>query len=261
MLKTDLTGKIALVTGAAGGIGSGISRALAANGAVVYLADRDEERGLALEKELNDAGLKAFFAKGDVSSEDDCRRTIDRMVSESGGIDILVNNAGGNIELERRGKVHEYYYDAWLETIDKCMDGGYYMLHFAIPHMKQRGGRVIYTGSVTGYRMGLRNQCAYNVAKAAIHNMTRCSAIELAPYKITVNSVIPGTTWHKNFYDTLLKDPGMKPKFLSHVPLYEPNSPDDMAEAVLYFVSKEAERTTGVLMPVDGGWSAGYCRG
>ena len=162
--------------------------------------------------------------------------------------------------MERRNKVYKYLPDAWSETLDRCMDGGFFFTRLAVPLMKEKGrGRIVNIGSVTGFRMGLRVQSAYNVAKAAIHNMTRCSAIELAPFHITVNCVMPGTTWHQNFFTA--QDPSLGEKFLSHVPLHEPCSPEDIATGVLFFASDEAEHVTGVTMPVDGGWSCGYCKG
>lgn len=260
MIKVDLTGKVAIVTGGTGGIGSVVGEAFALNGAVVYLTGRNIEKGNAIAADITAKGGKAFFLRGNVTSEEETKAIIDKVVADQGRIDILVNNAGGNIELERRGKIHNYYEDAWHETIDMCMDGDYFFTKYAFPYLAKNGGRIITVGSVTGYRMGLRNQSAYNMAKAAIHNYTRCCASEMAPYNITVNCFIPGTTWHENFAATLLRQEGMKEKFLSHVPLGQPNTPWDQANAALFFASDEAARITGVLLPVDGGWSAGYCR-
>jgi len=259
MMKADLTGKTALVTGGTGGIGSEICKVFAENGATVFVSGRNREKGEEVVQEILEAGGKAYFAQGDVSSLDDCKRILKQIEEVAGGIDILVNNAGGNIPLERRGKVYKYYDDAWNETIDMCMDGTYNFTHLALPYMKKNGGRVINVGSVTGFRMGLRNQCAYNICKAAIHNITRCSASELAPYGITVNCVIPGSTWHSKFKQKYnFKDPVMMEKFISHIPVGEGNSSEDMANAALYFATEP--RVTGVLLNVDGGWAAGFCK-
>lgn len=260
MLKTNLDGKVAVVTGGAGGIGSAVSEALALNGAAVYLTDRNEKNGRAVAEDIVLKGGKAWFLKGDASSESDTKAIIDHIVSHEGRLDILINNVGGNISLDRRGKIYLYNEDAWNETVDVCMDGNYFFTKYALPYLAKNGGRIINVGSVTGYRMGLRNQSAYNMAKAAIHNYTRCCAAEFAKYGITVNCIIPGTTWHPNFEAHILKDPSMKEKFLSHVPLSVPNTPWDMANTAVFLASDEGERITGVLLPVDGGWSAGYCR-
>lgn len=260
MIKTDLTGKVALVTGGTGGIGSVICETLAANGATVYITGRNIEKGTEVLNHITEAGGKAYFVQCDISVEEDVKKLFAQVEAENGGVDFLINNAGGNIALERRGSIQDYHDDAWDETIDMCMDGTYYLTHYALPYMKQHGGRIINTGSVTGFRMGLRNQAAYNITKAAIHNMTRTSAPELAPYHITVNCVIPGSTWHKNFAAQLLKDPAMKEKFLSHIPIGEANAPEDMAAAVMLFLSEEGSRMTGIMLNVDGGWAAGFCK-
>lgn len=261
MIKTDVTGKVALVSGGTGGIGSIICEQLALNGAIVYISGRSIEKGEAVLASILEKGGKAIFVQGDISVEEDCVRIFKQIEAENGGVDILVNNAGGNINLDRRGKIYNYHEDAWEETIDKCMDGVYFLTRLALPHMKeQKYGRIINVGSVTGFRMGLRNQAAYNVSKAAIHNITRCSASELAPYGITTNCVIPGTTWHKMFAARHLKDPAMKEKFLAHVPVGEANVPEDMAAAVMMLVSEEGARMNGILLNIDGGWAAGFCK-
>ena len=260
MIKTDLTGKVALVSGGTGGIGSIICETLAVNGVTVYVSGRSLEKAEAVLASIKEKNGNAIFIQGDISVEDDCKRIFKQIEEESGGVDILVNNAGGNINLDRRGKIQNYHDDAWDETIDKCMDGVYFLTRFALPYMKEHGGRIINVGSVTGFRMGLRNQAAYNVTKAAIHNMTRCSASELAPYHITSNCVIPGSTWHKTFAARHLKDPAMKEKFLSHVPVGEANIPEDMAAAVMMLVSEEGSRMNGILLNIDGGWAAGFCK-
>lgn len=260
MIKTDLTGKVALVSGGTGGIGSMICEQLALNGATVYISGRSIEKGEAVLATIQEKGGKAYFVQGDISVEEDCLRIFRQIEENDKSVDILVNNAGGNINLDRRGKIFNYHEDAWEETIDKCMDGVYFLTRCALPYMKKNGGRIINVGSVTGFRMGLRNQAAYNVSKAAMHNITRCSASELAPYGITVNCVIPGTTWHKTFRERHLKDPAMAEKFLSHVPTGEANVPEDMAAAVLMLVSEEGSRMNGILLNIDGGWAAGFCK-
>lgn len=264
-MKVDLNGRVAIVTGGSGGIGGATCRELAACGANVYICDINDEAGSALEKEICEAGGTAKYMHCNIFADEECKNVVDDAVNNYGRVDILINNAGGNIPLNKRGKIREYDVDGWDFSINVCMDGFYHLNKYAVPVMKaQNYGRIVNTGSVTGFRMGLRYQCAYNIAKAAIHNMTRCLAIEYAKYGITVNSVIPGTTWHKAFFDGLVGgDDGehVKAKFLSHIPLGEPNIPDDMGNAFLYFCSPEAERVTGVLLNVDGGWASGYCKG
>ena len=259
-IGTDLTGKTAIITGAAGGIGSECARRFARNGAFAVLADVNAELGEKAAEEIRKSGGRAVFISCDVTDGESCGVLVEKAAAINGSIDILMNNAGLNIALEKRGKIYQYEPDSWQLTIDVCMDGMYNIGRQALPYLKKKGGRIINTGSVTGFRAGLRNQCAYNMAKAAIHNLTRTCAIEYGPFGITVNSVIPGTTWHPNFFKGLDIGDDMKKKFLSHVPLGEPNIPADMAAAALFLASDDAVRITGLLMNVDGGWAAGFCK-
>ena len=261
-MKVDMKGRVAVITGGSGGIGSGMCRIFAENGAFVYICDINDEPGYALEKEITAAGGKAKYVHCDIMKDEDCEAVVREAASCFGRVDYLINNAGTNIPINKRGKIADYDEEGWSFTIDVCMDGMYHLNRHVIPVMKaQKSGRIINVGSVTGFRMGLRDQCAYNMSKAAIHNITRELAIEYAESGITVNGLLPGTTWHERFYKKHEVNDEMKAKFLSHVPLAKPNSPEDMAYGALYLCSSEAERVTGVLLNVDSGWAAGYCRG
>lgn len=261
-MKVDLKNKVVVITGAAGGIGTATSKLFAEMGAFIYVCDITDEIGNKLVEEINNSGGKAKYMHCDVRNEAECKAIIDDAVSEHGGVDILIHNAGYNLILDDRGKIREYKDTGWKLSIDICIDGMYNLNKYALPVMKEKGcGKIINTGSVTGFRMGLRNQCAYNIAKAAIHNITRTLAIEYAKYGITVNCVIPGSTWHKKFYEAAAYNEELKAKFLTHIPLKEPNVPENIANGSLYLCSPEADRVTGVLLNIDGGWASGYCRG
>lgn len=260
-MNRDFTGKTAVITGGAGGIGSAMVRKFAACGADVYIIDINDESGNALEKELKEAGKNVRYIHCSVYKADEVNSAVEAVVKEKGKIDFLLNNAGANIALDKRGKIRKYSDAGWNFTVDVCMDGVYHFTKCVLPHMiKNGGGKIINTGSVTGMRMGLRNQCAYNMAKAAIHNMSRATAAKYAKYNITVNCVIPGTTWHENFYKSLCGDQDKLKQFLSHVPISKPNTPEDMANAAAWLCSEEADRVTGLLMNIDGGWAASYCK-
>ena len=261
MLKIDLKDKVIIVSGASGGIGSEISRQIVANGGIAMMTDLlpDVED---LAKELTEKGPgKAAAVTGNVNDEEICRKVVETAAGFNGKIYGVINNCGQNVAIELRGKIWQYNDEAWKRTISTCLDGGYYLTKYAYPYMKEDGGRVIMVGSVTGFRMGLRNQAAYNCAKAGIHNLTRNMAIELAPDNITVNCYIPGTTWHKRFKERLLShvENGQE-KFLSHVPAKRENIPEDMAATAMFFLSEEAHNITGLLANIDNGWAAGYCR-
>lgn len=261
MLKIDLKDKVIIVSGAAGGIGSEISKQIVENGGIVVMNDVNPD-GAKLAEELNEMGPgKATFICGNVNDEAMCKSVCDKAASYNGHVYGLINNCGQNVSMDLRGKIWQYKKEAWDRTISTCLDGGYFLTKYAYPYMKENGGRIIMVGSVTGFRMGLRNQAAYNSAKAGIHNLTRNMAIEFAPDNITVNCYIPGTTWHKRFRERLLDsvENGTE-KFLSHVPAKRENVPEDMAATAMFFLSDEAHNITGLLANVDNGWAAGYCR-
>ncbi len=261
-MRVDLKDKTVIITGCSGGIGSETARIFAENGAFIYVCDINDEPGIKLTEEINASGGKAKYMHCDVRSDADCRAIVEDAVAERGGVDILIHNAGFNVVIDKRGKIRDYKDDGWDLSIDICMDGMYNLNKYALPFMKKNGyGRIINTGSVTGLRMGLRNQCAYNMAKAAIHNMTRNLAIEYAEFGITVNCIIPGSTWHKQFFESVAYNDELRAKFLTHIPLKTPNLPEDIANGSLFLCSPEADRITGVLLNPDGGWAAGYCRG
>ncbi len=262
-MKADLRGRSVIVTGGAGGIGSATARLFAENGAYVYICDVNDDAGNELVAEITSKGGRAKYFHCDVTSEADCKKVVADAALNSGGVDIMIHNTGHNVTIkDGRGKISTYEYAAWQKSIDISIDSYRNFNKYVIPIMKAKGrGRIINTGSVTGFRMGLRNQCAYNMVKSTIHHFTRTLAIELAGYGITVNCVIPGSTWTKQFYVNSLTDESMNEKFLSHIPLKMPNSPEDIAYGSLYLCSNEAERVTGVLLNIDGGWSSGYIKG
>ena len=260
MLKINLTDKVIIVSGASGGIGSELSEELVANGATVIMTDVSD-KGFAMAEEFTAKGPgKAIFIPADVSSDEDCKKVVETAAAQTGSIYAVINNCGYNVDLSLRGKIWQYQPDGWGKSIHYSLDGGFFLTKYAYPYMKEKGGRIVMVGSVTGFRMGLRNQAAYNCVKAGIHNLTRNMAIEFAPDNITVNCYIPGTTWHKRFRDqALFKTQGAE-KMLSHVPAKRENTPEDMAATALFFLSEEAHNITGLLANVDNGWSVGYCR-
>ena len=186
-MKSDLSGKVSLVTGAAQGIGEAIAQRLAANGSQVIFTD------------VTDATAAASKSPGsvvmtmDVTNPDQIREVIGRVVQEFGHLDILVNNAGIN-SLTHRVTLDEYPREAWDPILAVDLTGVYEVSRAAAQVMrKQKSGRIINIASIVGL-VPLRLQCAYVAAKAGVVNLTKAMTMELGPYGILVNGVAPGST-------------------------------------------------------------------
>ena len=244
-MKVDLTNKVALVTGAARGIGEEIAKQFAANGARVVRTDRD-------------AGGDVLPM--DVTNPAQVQSVIDRVVREHGRLDILVNNAGINT-IRNRVNIDQYVPEDWDKILSVDLTGVFTVTRAGCaPMIKQKSGRIINIASVMGV-VGARLQCAFTAAKAGVINLTRSTALELAPHGILVNCVAPGSTLtdatRQLFYsqDAAMKD--RAERMLSHVPLARPGTVEEIAHTVLFFAAPESGYITGQTLCVDGGWTAG----
>jgi 3-oxoacyl-[acyl-carrier protein] reductase len=190
---------------------------------------------------------------------------VDLMVAaierDLGPIGILVNNAGVNTGPDRR-PAHEFPDSEWHRIIRTDLDGVFYCSRAVSKRMvERRGGAIVNISSVFGL-VPARLQCAFTAAKAGVVNFTRSQALELGPHGIRVNAVAPGSILTEGT-KTLFYNPEMKQKsdsLLSHVPLGRPGSVEDIAAAVLYLASPDAQYVTGHVLVVDGGWTAGFSR-
>jgi NAD(P)-dependent dehydrogenase (short-subunit alcohol dehydrogenase family) len=257
-MKVDLENKVALVTGAARGIGQAIANALAANGARVAYTD------------LASAELEAAAAAGprgqaravamNVTMPEQVQAVIAGVVRDFGRLDILVNNAGVNTAAHRV-TIEQFPQAEWERILAVDLTGVFNVTHAgALPMINQGGGRIINIASVMGV-VGARLQCAFTAAKAGVINLTRSTALELAPHGILVNCVAPGSTLTEGtkqlFYgqDAMMKE--RAERMLSHVPLARPGTVEEIAHAVLFFAAPESSYITGQTLCVDGGWTAG----
>jgi 3-oxoacyl-[acyl-carrier protein] reductase len=258
-MKIDLKNKTALITGAAGTIGSAISMELARNGAAVYMNDVNPEAGQKLTEAIAAEGYKAVFLSGDVTKEEDIRKIVIAAAEKQGSIDILVNNVGVNVDAQFRKPIYGYDPAQWRRVTDVCLDSGYYCCKYVMPMMAEKKyGKVVNIGSVAGTIAPLRLQSPYSAAKAAIANLTRSLAMEYAQYGINVNAVVPGSIMNWQIKALIYSDPARKESMMSHIPLGYPGEPLDIANAVLFLVSDESRYITGSILNVDGGWAAGY---
>ena len=258
-MKVDLQEKVALVTGGARNIGKAIADLFAENGARVVYADilADEARRAA-EAHPGCRGMAL-----DVSDEAAVSEAIRTVARDFGGLDILVNNAGVNT-MKHRVTIEEFPREEWDWILNVDLNGVFLMCKAAVPVMLSRGGgRIINISSVFGL-VPARLQCAYVAAKAAVVNLTRAMALELAPRGILVNAIAPGSIMSEGtrglFYgkDGLFSD--RMQQMIAHIPLGKPGEPEDIAYAALYLAAPESRYVNGHVLTVDGGWTAGYTR-
>ena len=259
-MKVDLQGRIALVTGAAGGIGRAIAIALAENGATVAVNDIHDE-GNETCKEIEKRGCKTLFVAADVGDVDSVNSMIKSVERDLGPIDILVNNAGVNTGPDRH-PIHEYADSEWHRIVRIDLDGVFYVSRTVSASMvERRRGSIINIGSVVGL-VPLRLQAAYAAAKAGMMHFTRAHALEVGSYGVRVNGIAPGSILTDGtralFYSEEKRT--LSESLLSHVPLGKPGETRDIANAALYLASDDSSYVTGHVLVVDGGWTAGFAR-
>ena len=259
-MRVNLEGRVALVTGAAAGIGRSIALALAENGAIVGVNDIDPY-GEDICREIADKGRQAKFFQADVGDADSVNRMVEAITRGLGPIDILVNNAGVNVGKERR-PAHEFADSEWHRIIRIDLDGVFYCSRTVSAGMvKRRRGVIVNIGSVLGL-VPIRLQCAFAAAKAGMLHFTRSHALEAGPYGVRVNGIAPGSILTEGtrslFYNEEARR--LSESLISHIPLGRAGETHDIANAVLYLVSDEASYVTGHVLVVDGGWTAGFAR-
>ncbi len=258
-MQVDLSGKVALVTGAARGIGKTIADTLTANGARVVYTDID-----GAEAEISaSASCGAKAMEMDVTSEAQAQAVANEVLREHGRIDILVNNAGVNT-LEHRVPVDRFPREEWERIVGVDLTGVYLVSKAVVPVMRsQRSGRIINIASVVGL-VPLRLQSAFVAAKAAVVNLTKSMAIELGAEGILVNAIAPGSILtegtKKLFYGEDGKFKDSVNRLLEHIPLGRPGTPEEVAHAALFLAAPQSSYVNGAILTVDGGWTAGYAR-
>src|SRR6478609_9342201 len=240
----ELTAQVAVVTGAANGIGNAIARRYAAEGASVVIADLDADAGEAATAQIRDAGGAALSVACDVGLPEDVDRVVQTAVSRFGGIDILVNNAGDVVTLRHFLDGDEQWWDAMIRT---NLKGHYLFINRVAPIMVAAGHGVIINMSSGGANRSHRGAVAYDASKGAIEAMTRSLALELAPYGIRVNALVPGLIATRPEHLA----PVAKKRRDDTIPLGR--GPDDLAGPTVFLASADAEYVTGRCLVVDGG--------
>lgn len=240
--------KVALITGAASGIGRGIALRFAAEGAQTIVADINEQRALEAVQEIEKSGGAAVQLHIDVSDRTSVDAAVNAAIDEFGHIDVLVANAG----IADRAPFLEYPLEAWEKIIRVNLTGCFLCGQAAGRVMAKRGaGRIINLASVSGQQGGT-GRAAYGASKAAVINLTQTMAIELAPHGITVNAIAPGPVQ----VERTSHSPAQRQAFLSRMAIKRYGAPGDIAAAAVFLASDDAAFITGHTLNVDGGFHA-----
>lgn len=246
----DLSGSVALVTGASRGIGAVIARRLAEAGVKVgvnYLSSPESAEEVV--SSIISAGGEALLVEGDVAQEEPAKSTIQQVVSHWGRIDILVNNAGIN----RDRLLLRMNTDDWDQVIQVDLRGAFLCTRFVMPHLiKQRSGRIVNISSVVGIS-GNPGQANYAAAKAGLIGFTKSVAREVASRNVTVNALAPGYI-ATGMVEKLSK--AAREKILSRIPMGRFGVAEDVSEAVVFLCSNGASYITGEVLTIDGGMIA-----
>jgi 3-oxoacyl-[acyl-carrier protein] reductase len=242
-----LEGKVALVIGAARGIGAAIAERFVAEGARVVIADQEEAAGKATSRRLGGAKV-ASFIKADISRETDAAAAVAAALKTFGALDILVQNAG----IFPWTLIEDIPANEWDRVLAVNLKGCFLAARAALPPMKAaRQGRMIFTSSITGPRVTSPGHGHYSASKAGINGFIKAAALEFAPYGITVNGVEPGNILTEGMQAT--RSPAFIRSMEEAIPLGRLGMPADVAHAVLFLASDEAGFITGTTIVVDGG--------
>ena len=237
--------RIVVVTGGAIGIGRAAALAFGEIGDIVFVVDVDVAAGKATASLLG----RGTFIECDVTSEDQTRVTADSIGAEHGRIDVLVNNAGG---FASQRSTEEVTVEEWRATLDLNLSSVFFMTQSALPYLRRsKAGRIINLGSLAGQQAGYRTSPPYAAAKAGVHGLTRVLATELAADGITVNSLAPSAVLTERI--TALRDEEERRATAASIPLGRYQTPEELAEWVVFLASEEAGFMTGQTVSVNGG--------
>jgi 3-oxoacyl-[acyl-carrier protein] reductase len=241
-----LKDKVAIITGAAKGIGFAAAKRFAEEGAQVVIADFNEAEGVMRQTELNEEGYDVIFVQVDVSNKDSVGMMVEQVVSRFGTVDILINNAG----ITRDAMLTKMKQEDFQQVLDVNLTGVFNCTQAVAPFMIDQGkGKIVSTSSVSGV-YGNVGQTNYAAAKAAIIGMTKTWAKELGRKGINVNAVAPGFT-ETNMVATVPEK--VVEAMKASIPMQRLGKPEDIANAYLFLASNESDYVNGIVLHVDGG--------
>lgn len=249
----DFTGKVALVTGAASGIGRAVARKFADSGASVAVSDISEEPGTETARLIQEAGGKAFFQKCDIMQENEIELLVKKTIETFGALTFACNNAGveGNT-----GNTVDCTTENWNHVLDTNLRGLWLCLKHEIPELlKNGGGSIVNISSIAGL-IGFGGLPAYVSSKHGVVGLTKTTALEYAQQNLRVNAICPGPIMTPMLQRLINGTPGFQEQILAGVPEHRIGMPDDIAFAVLFLCSAHAAYITGQSLAIDGGWVA-----
>lgn len=253
-MNLNLAGKVFIVTGGAKGIGAAISKTIAAEGGIVVVVGRGKEDNVKVVDEIIKAGGKASYFTGELSVTKVCEDVINFTTEKYGRIDGLVNNAGINdgIGLEH-GSPEKFF-----QSLQKNLSHYYNLAHYALPFLKKVKGNIVNIGSKVA-TTGQGNTSGYAASKGAINALTREWAVELLPYSIRVNTVLPAEVWtplYENWINTLPNPKEKLEQIVAKIPLERRmTTSEEIADMAVFLLSDRSSHTTGQIIFVDGGYT------
>jgi len=248
----DLTGKVAVVTGASSGLGVQMAKALARQGADIAILARRMDRLEEVAKEIRALGVKCLTVRCDVTDTERIAQAVAEVISEYGQVDILINNAGDG----GTGPAENTTDETWHRTVSVDLDGVFFMSReFGKFMISNKSGRIVNIASMYGMVGNMAiGTAAYHAAKGGVVNLTRALAAEWSKYGITVNSICPGYFETELTIDTL-KTESFQAYMKSSVPAGRYGEAGELDAAVVFLCSDAASYVTGVILPVDGGYT------
>jgi NAD(P)-dependent dehydrogenase (short-subunit alcohol dehydrogenase family) len=249
----DITGKVALITGATGGFGDTITTALAMAGAKVMATGRSEDKLKPLVEKIEKEGGTAAYSVGSPINHDDVRRIVKGTVDTFGRIDILITAAGVN----KPGSIIEQPLEEWEMIMDGNIKGTYLFCKEAGKVMIDQGdgGKVVLLGSARG-ELGMANYSGYSTSKGAVHLLAKTLGCEWGQYGINVNAIAP-TIFRTALTQWMFDDQAFYMNFLKRIPIGRLGEPEDFIGIVIYLSSRASDFVTGAIICTDGGYTAG----
>ncbi len=246
--------KVFIVTGGAKGIGAAISSGLAAEGAIVVIAGRDANDNNVQVERITKAGGNASAVKAELAHAEVCKEVIETVIAKYSRIDGIVNNAGVNdgVGLENGSP------EKFMQSLQKNLSHYYNLVHYALPYLKATKGSIVNIGSKVA-TTGQGNTSGYAASKGAINALTREWAVELLPYSIRVNTVLPAEVWtplYENWINSLPDPKGKLEQIVSKIPLEKRfTTAEEIADTAIFLLSTRSAHTTGQILYVDGGYT------
>jgi len=249
----DVTDKVAIVTGATGGLGKAAAMGLAKAGAKVMLTGRTAETLAPVTQEITDAGYTAAYVAGNPVNHEDNKHVVAQTVNTFGGVDILVTAAG----VSKPAPIIEQPLEDWETVMDVNVKGTYLICKEAGKVMIEqgRGGKVILVSSARGM-LGMANYTAYSPSKAAVDLLTKSLGCEWGPHRINVNAIAP-TVFRTALTQWMFDDAAFYKNFLKRIPIGRLGEPEDFVGVILFLASAASDFMTGSIVYIDGGYTAG----